>query len=72
MSSNVVLPVSSWNPTAIKLLAPKTGKTGAKSVSIISTQTNRTVAISTPLMNTWGVGESLTQDGEGTGKYALT
>ncbi len=72
MSSNVVLPVSSWNPTSIKLLAPKTGKTGAKSVSIISTQTNRTVAISTPLMNTWGVGESLTQDGEGTGKYALT
>ncbi len=72
MSSNVVLPVSSWNPCSIKLIAPKTGKTGAKSVSIISTQTNRSLTISTPLMNTWGVAETLTQDKEGTGKYGLT
>jgi hypothetical protein len=72
-SSNIVLSVADWNPSSIKLLAPKSGKTGAKSVSIISEQTKRGIAISTPLMTTWGVGEALTADTkEGTGKYSLT
>jgi hypothetical protein len=73
MSSQVVLSVSEWNPTAIKYTAPKINKQGGKSINIISTQKNRTLHISTPLMMTWGIGDFVNEStGESDGKYSMT
>lgn len=75
MSSNtqIVLSVSDWNPTAIKYTAPKVNKQGGKSINIISTQRNRTLHISTPLMMTWGISDFVNENtGESDGKYSMT
>lgn len=72
-SSQVVLPVAEWNPTAIKYTAPKLNKQGGKAINIISTQRNRVLHISTPLMMTWGISDFVNEStGESDGKYSMT
>lgn len=72
-SSQVVLSVAEWNPTAIKYTAPKLNKQGGKSINIISTQRNRALHISTPLMMTWGISDFVNEStGESDGKYSMT
>jgi hypothetical protein len=38
-------------------MQPKINDRGAKSINIISTQSNRALHISTPLMMTWGISD---------------
>jgi hypothetical protein len=72
-SSQVVLSVAEWNPTAIKYTAPKLNKQGGKAINIISTQRNRALHISTPLMMTWGISDFVNEStGESDGKYSMT
>jgi hypothetical protein len=72
-SSPVVLSVAEWNPTAIKYTAPKLNKQGGKAINIISTQRNRALHISTPLMMTWGISDFVNEStGESDGKYSMT
>jgi hypothetical protein len=72
-SSQVVLTVSEWNPQAIKYTAPKLNKQGGKAINLISTQKNRTLHISTPLMMTWGISDFVNEStGESDGKYSMT
>jgi hypothetical protein len=72
-SSQVVLTVSDWNPQAIKYTAPKLNKQGGKAINLISTQKNRTLHISTPLMMTWGISDFVNEStGESDGKYSMT
>jgi hypothetical protein len=72
-SSQVVLSVADWNPTAIKYTAPKLNKQGGKAINIISTQKNRALHISTPLMMTWGISDFINEStGESDGKYSMT
>lgn len=52
-----VLSVAEWNTKDIKYMAPKINAVGGKSVTIISTQTNRALSISSPAMMTWGLAD---------------
>jgi hypothetical protein len=72
MSKPIVLTVNEWNPNSIKFMAPKINKSGGKSISIISTQTNRTLHISTPLMNTWGIADFIDEEGNSDGKFNIS
>lgn len=72
MSAPLVLNVPDWNPKAIKYMVPKVNKSGGKSISMISRQTNRSLYISTPLMMTWGISDFTNEDGVADGKYGIS
>lgn len=76
MSSNskpVVLSVSEWDPKQIKYMPPKVSDRGAKSVALISKQTNRSLHFSTPLMMTWGISDFVDgATGESDGKFSIS
>lgn len=72
MSKPVVLEISKWNPSAIKYMAPKINDRGGKSINIISSQTNRSLHISTPLMMTWGIADFIDEKGESDGKFSTS
>jgi hypothetical protein len=80
-ASPVVLKHLEWNPSSITYSKPKLNTNGGKSVGIISTQSNRSLHISTPLMMTWGIsmftGDSNEADAAAGGdasksKYSMT
>lgn len=71
-TSNVVLTVNDWNTSNIRYMQPKVNDRGAKSINIISTQTNRSLHISTPLMMTWGISDFVDEKGESDGKFSLS
>ena len=55
MSSSNVINGATFNASSgFKYTAPKTNKSGGKSVGIQSSQTNKQLHLSTPLMMTWG------------------
>ena len=71
-SKPIVLTSENWNTSSIKYMAPKINDRGGKSINMISTQTNRTLHISTPLLMTWGVSDFVDEKGESDGKYSLS
>lgn len=80
-ASPVVLKHIEWNPASVTYSKPKLNANGGKSVGIISTQSNRSLHISTPLMMTWGIsmftGDGAEADGAAAGdssksKYSMT
>ena len=68
----IVLTISDWNTSGIRYMQPKVNDRGAKSVNIISTQSNRSMAIQTPLMMTWGINDFTDEKGESDGKYKMS
>ena len=72
MSKPIVLSVNEWTPENIKFMQPRVSSIGAKSISIISSQTNRSLHLSTPLMMTWGISDFVDEKGEGGGKYTMS
>ena len=71
MSKPIVLSTSEWDTSAIKFMPPKINDRGGMSINIISTQTNRSLHISTPMMMTWGIADY--DDGTGgDGKFNMT
>ena len=71
MSSPIVLTTSEWDTDAIKFMPPKVNDKGMLSINLISTQTNRALHISTPMMMTWGISDY--DDGSGgDGKFTMT
>jgi hypothetical protein len=72
MSKPIVLSVNEWNPENIKFMQPRVSSIGAKSISIISSQTNRSLHLSTPLMMTWGISDFVDEKGEGGGKFTMS
>jgi hypothetical protein len=68
----VVLPVTDWNPSAIKYMMPKVNDKGGKSINVISKQTSRSLHISTPLMMTWGIADFVDEKGEADGKFSVS
>lgn len=71
-TSKPVVGFSDWNTGAIKYMPPKVNDKGAKSITLISKQTNRTLHISTPLMMTWGISDFVDDKGESDGKYSIS
>ena len=71
MSKPIVLSTNEWDTSAIKFMPPKINDRGGMSINIISTQTNRSLHISTPMMMTWGIADY--DDGTGgDGKFNMT
>jgi hypothetical protein len=69
----IVLTVSEWNTAAIRYMQPKVNDRGAKSINIISNQSNRSLHISTPLMMTWGISDFVDEKtGESDGKFSMS
>lgn len=69
----IVLSVSEWKPDSIRYMQPKVNDRGGKAISIISTQSNRSLHLSTPLMMTWGIADFVDEKtGESDGKYSMS
>lgn len=68
----IVLTINDWNTNGIRYMQPKVNDRGAKSVNIISTQTNRSLSIQTPLMMTWGITDYTDEKGESDGKFTMS
>ena len=72
-STPIVLSVSEWNTDSIRYMQPKVNERGGKSINIISTQSNRSLHISTPLMMTWGIADFVDEKtGESDGKFSMS
>jgi hypothetical protein len=75
MSSNsaLVISMNNWNPSAIRYMQPKVNERGGKSVTIISTQSNRSLYVTLPMLVTWGISDYTdSQTGESDGKYTIS
>ncbi len=72
MSKPVVLSASEWVPSKIKFMPPKVNERGGKSINMISSQTNRSLHITTPMMMTWGVADFIGDNGESDGKFSIS
>lgn len=71
MSKPIVLSTNEWDTSALKFMPPKINDRGGMSINVISTQTNRSLHISTPMMMTWGIADY--DDGTGgDGKFNMT
>jgi len=72
-SKPIVLKFAEWNPKSVKYMVPKVNEKGGKSINVISTQSNRSLYIATPLMMTWGISDFIdSQTGEADGKYSIS
>lgn len=72
-STPIVLSAAEWKPSEIRYMQPKVNDRGAKSINIISTQTNRSLHLSTPLMMTWGISDFVDEKtGESDGKFSMS
>ena len=72
-STPIVLNINDWDTSAVRYMQPKINDRGAKSISIISSQSNRSLHISTPLMMTWCISDFVDEKtGESDGKYSMS
>ena len=72
-STPIVLSVADWVPAQVRYMQPKVNDRGGKSINLISTQSNRSLHITTPLMMTWGISDYVDEKtGESDGKYTLS
>jgi hypothetical protein len=71
-STKKVIEFADWNPKAHKYMAPKVNDKGGKSVTLISTQTSRSLHLNTPLLMTWGIADFANDDGTSDGKFKLS
>ena len=72
MANSPVLNVSDWETKSLRYMQPRISDRGAKTISLISTQTNRSLHLSVPLMMTWGIGDYVNEQGESDGKFSMT
>ena len=68
----ITLKIQDWDVPAIRYMQPKVSDRGAKSVNMISTQTNRSLHITTPLMMTWGISDYVDEQGVSDGRFTMT
>lgn len=72
-SNSTIIQMSNWNPAAKKYMAPKVNDKGAKTVNIISTQTNRSIHLTLPMLMTWGIADFTDQKtGESDGRFKMS
>jgi hypothetical protein len=73
--SNVPKPVisfSDWKTNAIKYMPPKVNDKGGKAINVISTQSSRSLHITTPPLTTFGISDWVDEKGESDGKYSIS
>jgi len=72
-STPIVVTIPEWETSAIRYMQPKVNERGGKAISIISTQSNRSLHLSTPLMMTWGISDFVDEKtGESDGKFSMS
>ena len=72
-STPIVLNVNAWDTSSIRYMQPKVNDRGGKAINVISTQSNRSLHISTPLMMTWGISDYVDEKtGESDGKFSMS
>jgi hypothetical protein len=71
-TSPIVISSSEWNTSAVRYMQPKVNDRGGKSINIISTQSNRALYVSTPLLTTWGISDFVDDKGESDGKFSMS
>ena len=71
-NSSPVLNVPDWETNSLRYMQPRISDRGAKTIALISTQTNRSLHLSVPLMMTWGIGDYVNEQGESDGKFSMT
>jgi hypothetical protein len=69
--SSISLNCDSWNVNELRYMKPKVNDMGGKSISVISTQTNRSLHVATPVLMTWGISDYVNERGESDGKYTM-
>ena len=69
--SPVIIEFPDWDVNQVKYMPPKINDKGGKAITIVSTQTNRGLSVSTPLMITWGISDFCDEAGNSDGKFAL-
>ena len=70
--SPIVVKYTEWNTSGIRYMAPRISDRGSKSVALISTQSNRGLCISTPLLMTWGISDYVDEKGESDNKFNMS
>lgn len=69
---SITLSITDWQPQMAKFMAPRVNDRGGKAISLFSTQTNRALIISTPLMMTFGISDFTDEKtGESDGKFNM-
>lgn len=72
-STPIVINFSDWNTASVRYMQPKVNDRGGKSINIISTQSNRSLYVSTPLLMTWGISDFVDEKtGEADGKFSMS
>lgn len=72
-ASSIVIDYNDWDTSKIKYMAPKMNERGGSSINIISTQSNRGLHITTPMMMTWGISDYVDEKtGESDGKFTIS
>lgn len=71
-STPIVISSSDWNTAAVRYMQPKVNDRGGKSINLISTQSNRSLYVSTPLLMTWGISDFVDEKGESDGKFSMS
>lgn len=71
-SKPIVLSSAEWIPSKVKYMPPKVNERGGKSINMISTQSSRSLHISTPMMMTWGISDFVNDVGESDGKFSIS
>jgi len=73
MSSPIVLTTPQWTPSSIRYMQPKVNDRGGKTITIISTQSNRSLYVTLPMLLTWGISDYTDEKtGESDGKYTMS
>ena len=70
--SPVIIEYPDWDVNQVKYMPPKLNDKGGKAITVVSTQTNRGLAVSTPLMITWGITDFCDEQGNSDGKFNLS
>jgi len=69
----LVLEMNQWEPSKIRYMQPKVNDRGLKSITTISTQTNRALYITLPPLLCWGISDFVDEKtGESDGKYTIS
>jgi hypothetical protein len=66
-----VVEYSDWDVNNVKYMPPRLNDKGGKAITIISTQTSRSLAVTTAPMTTWGISDFCDENGVSDGKYKL-
>ncbi len=75
MSDNIDIVVSAveFDANSLKFMEAKTTKQMGKSITVLNSKINRSIYLSTPMMNTWGISDFVDKNtGVGNGRYTMS